>query len=310
MIEDISHGFLKNLKSWSPLVIAPLVACYFKSEMPAWIFMWVLSFTIFAGLKWLTFADFISKQLPANRPSLQHSFIYLICWPGMDARGFFSLSENNTAETNPALDQREWFVASLKMLAGGFLFFVSMPLFYPEHPVITGWLSMTGIVMMLHFGLFHLLSLFWQSKGFNAIPLMNEPLFSWSLGNFWGQRWNLAFRDLANQYVFKKTVRNWGIKGASFAVFVVSGVVHDVVISIPSGGAWGFPSLYFIIQGMGVLFERSVLGKKLKLGKGWTGKTFAFTVLILPLPLLFHSYFIENIIIPMQISINPLLSGK
>ena len=41
---------------------------------------------------------------------------------------------------------------------------------------------MLGIVLTLHFGVFHLLSCFWRTLGFNARPLMNHPMRSTNLG--------------------------------------------------------------------------------------------------------------------------------
>jgi hypothetical protein len=43
---------------------------------------------------------------------------------------------------------------------------------------------MIGIVMVLHFGAFHLRSCAWWDVGVDAQPLMNRPLTATSLGAF------------------------------------------------------------------------------------------------------------------------------
>ncbi len=83
------------------------------------------------------------------------------------------------------------------------------------------------------------------------------------------------------------------------AVFLVSGVVHDFVISVPSGAGLGLPTLYFIIQGVGLLLERSLVGKRIGLGKAVVGRMFCAVVVLAPVVLLFHPPFVERIIVPM-----------
>ena len=52
--------------------------------MPAWLFMWSLSFAIFAALKWMTWWK-ARNRVPAN---VGRSLAYLLAWPGMDAETF------------------------------------------------------------------------------------------------------------------------------------------------------------------------------------------------------------------------------
>ncbi|MEK6248981.1 MAG: membrane bound O-acyl transferase family-domain-containing protein, partial [Planctomycetales bacterium] len=127
----------------------------------------------------------------------------------------------------------------------------------------------------------------------------DSPIQAASLSDFWGKRWNLAFRDLAYRHVFRPVTRRLGVAGATMAVFLVSGVVHDAVISIPAAAGFGLPTLYFVIQGAGVLFERSRFGKRIGISKGKTGRVFCAAIILGPVLLLFHRPFVERVIVPM-----------
>jgi len=119
------------------------------------------------------------------------------------------------------------------------------------------------------------------------------------LAIFWGWPWNLAFWDLAYTHVFRLFVGRIGVSGATLAVFLASGVIHDVVNSLPAGVGYGRPMLYFAIQSMGVLFERSRLGKRMGLGRGFVGRMFCALVTLGPVCVLFHRPFVEQVVIPM-----------
>jgi hypothetical protein len=90
-----------------------------------------------------------------------------------------------------------------------------------------------------------------------------------------------------------------GAAGATLAAFLFSGVIHDLVISVPAGGGYGLPTAYFLLQGVGLLAERSSVGERLKLRRGLRGRLFCAVVTVGPLGLLFHPPFVREIILPM-----------
>ena len=287
-----------RLAAWLPLVILPVAVGFFTFGWPSWVFMWTLAFSIYVGLKWLSFADSIDTcESPARR-----SLGYLLLWPGMDAKSFLA---SPFAVELPSL--RDWVLAFSKVILGLILVMIAVRI-VDHHPMIAGWIGMAGIVFTLHFGLFDLLSVAWKRAGFDAPPIMDAPILASSLSDFWGKRWNLAFRDLAHTYVFRPLVGKLGISGATMAVFVVSGVVHDAVISIPARGGFGLPTIYFVIQGVGVLFERSRLGKRIGTRNGVIGWLFCAVVTLGPVFLLFHQPFVERVVVPMLIAIGSIRS--
>ena len=199
------------------------------------------------------------------KPSLQLSLGYLLFWLGMDAKSFFT----GRAILQPRWS--EWVVACAKIVLGLVLICIAASC-TQQAPIIAGWTGMIGIVFVPHFGLFHLFSLVWRTAGVDALPSMNSPLLAKSLSDFWGKRWNLAFRNLSHAFLFQSTRKRLGVAGATMLVFIVSGVVHDLVISLPAGGGYGLPTLYFLMHGLALLFKQSNISRGLRYRLGWMGE--------------------------------------
>ena len=193
----------------------------------------------------------------------------------------------------------EWTIAGLKILLGIALTWIVARWAWPERPLVAGWIGMVGAIFMLHFGVFHLLSLAWRHAGINAIPLMRNPARATSLGEFWGRRWNTGFHELASRFTFTPLRPSLGVVGAMLTTFLVSGLIHDLVISVPAGGGYGLPTGYFVLQGLGVVSERSRPGRWLGLGRGWRGWMFTVAFTAGPAFWLFPPPFVHNVILPM-----------
>jgi hypothetical protein len=278
-------------RGWELFAALPVTVLLFTpSDWPRWVLMWLLAGTIYFGCKWLTW-----RRTPIARvPAWRHA-AYLLAWPGMDAERF--LSNQPLTETQRPTTF-EWLFAALKLLFGITVFWGVSRLFSTDQTALLGWTGMVGLIFMLHFGSFHLLSCGWRAMGIDARPLMNNPIASTSISDFWGRRWNIAVRDLTHRFLFRPLTIKWGARKATIAGFFVSGIVHDVVISIPARAGYGGPTLYFLIQGFALLAERSKFAKAIGLGSGWRGWLFTVLVLLLPVPLLFHLPFLREVIVP------------
>jgi alginate O-acetyltransferase complex protein AlgI len=173
--------------------------------------------------------------------------------------------------------------------------------------VLEGWLAMIGIVFVLHFGVFHLLSCAWRHIGVATEPLMNWPIFSTSLSEFWSRRWNRAFRDLTHRFLFRPLTPRIGPIPALLVGFLISGAIHDLVISVPAEGGYGGPTAYFAFQGAGIVAERSRMGRRMRLGRGFSGWLFTATVVVGPAGWLFPLAFLERIILPFVAALGGLI---
>ena len=245
---------------------------------PPWMVMWAIAVAVFALCKVLTWR---AGLRPA---SLGRHIAYFIAWPGLDAKAFLGPKTARPPKIS------EWLFATCKMAFGAVVLWGAVP--EVEAPLFRGWVGMLGLIFLLHFGAFHLLSRSWRAAGVEAKPLMQWPIAAASLADFWGRRWNTAFRDLTFHLLFRPLAKSLGARAGLAAGFLFSGLVHDLVISVPAGGGYGWPTLYFTIQGLGLLVER-----KLKLS-GIANRLFTAIVLLAPAAGLFHEPFILNVILP------------
>jgi hypothetical protein len=282
---------------WLPILTLPATAVAFRNLLPAWVFMWVLSFVIYFSLKWLTWWRARSRVAHSTR----RSAAYLLAWPGMDAEAFLDASQR-VMPPAPAT----WLSAIIETALGAILIWVVTRSIPQGEPLLRGWVAMLGLILLLHFGTFQIVSLLWQNIGVKAEPIMSAPLRSTSLGEFWGKRWNLGFRQLAHELIFRPLHRTLGAGAAGFLVFVASGLIHDFVISLPARGGYGLPTLYFLLQGAGVTVERSRFGKRLGLGHGMRGWCFMAVFLTVPIFWLFHPWFVLRVILPFMRAIRAL----
>jgi hypothetical protein len=190
--------------------------------------------------------------------------------------------------------RRAWFWPVANVLIGVTLLWGVARYF--EHPLAAGWVGMVGLILILHFGLFGVLAHVWRALGVPVSPIMRAPIAATSLSEFWGRRWNLAFRDLAHHVVFTPVARCAGHRAATWATFAASGLMHDAVISVPAGAGFGLPTAYFLLQALGLTLERKADRRvRAPVIVKWL-RTHAFTVL--PAFVLFHPPFVERVMIP------------
>lgn len=149
-----------------------------------WQLMWALAIAVYAVCKSSTWLA-ARIQAPAWKQAA-----YMLGWPGMDAASFLG----NAPISRSRCRALEWRAAAARAACGAILVFGMARLIPEQNEYVAGWMGMTGLILMLHFGVFHLLSCLWRSLGAGARPLMDHPLASTSLSEFWGRRAMLSSR--------------------------------------------------------------------------------------------------------------------
>jgi predicted DCC family thiol-disulfide oxidoreductase YuxK len=271
------------LLAWLPLIVLPALALSVAEGLLPWAFMWLMAAAIFFGCKWLTWRTAPPHLRRANGRSLA----YLLAWPGMDAARFLDASHNPLPP-----NRSEWLGTIAHISIGITLIWIVARLALPTSPLLAGWIGMIGLILLLHCGAFHVLSLIYRSAGVDAEPIMHRPTRAANPADFWGNRWNRGFSTLMRRFVQRPLQRRIGLAAALLFAFLVSGVLHELVITLPARGGWGGPTLYFLLQGIGVLALRFI-------ANGGVFKRIATLVLVIaPLPLLFPSLFVQRVVLP------------
>lgn len=290
-----------RVRDWLIALILPLSTILMTRHWPPWAFMWATAFGLGAGLKWLTWAD---ARMGGARPSLFRRLGWFLAWPGLDGRAFLN-------DRVPSLQPRvlDWVLGIVQVFLGTALVVKGFPMLYATQPRLALWVGMIGFACAWHFGLLRLSAMAWLTWGVNAQPIMSSPLRSTSLAEFWGRRWNLAFSIPARRILFLPLARRMGNGAALFSVFVFSGLLHELVISLPAGAGYGRPTAYFLIQAVGVAVERTWAARVNGLPGMISGWLYTAVVLIAPIELLFPACFLNSVMTPFLQTLTTLFLG-
>jgi alginate O-acetyltransferase complex protein AlgI len=158
---------------------------------------------------------------------------------------------------------------------------------------------MVGLSLVLHFGILNLSAAFWRLLGVDVRELFRAPYKARSLKEFWGKRWNIAFSEMTALIVYRP-LKKFGTTQAMIAAFLMSGILHEIAISFPVNSGYGLPLVYFIIHGVLLYAEEKSLFVKRMLTYKAVAHLWVLGWLVLPMPLLFHTGFIENVVKPLR----------
>jgi predicted DCC family thiol-disulfide oxidoreductase YuxK len=276
---------------WIALVALPPLALLIRNRVSPWVLMWLVAAALFFGCKWLTFWRALQQGTHLHFERLPGYFLF---WPGMDATNFLT---SEIRRGNLSEHARRIVASAIQIVTGALALFLVARL--ASIPLLAGWIGMLGMILMLHFGFFRLTAVAWQIAGVDAQPIMDTPIKASSLSDFWGRRWNGAFNQLDIDVLFRPLARSTGAALATIAVFLFSGALHELVISIPARAGYGLPTAYFLLQGSGVLAQR-----RFRLRHSAGGWFVTMIVVAAPAFWLFHPPFVRHVILPFMKAIH------
>lgn len=139
-----------------------------------------------------------------------------------------------------------------------------------------------------HFGALRVMKACLRAAGFPVRTLFPNLLEAQGIGDFWSKRWNVGYSQMMQRVVGRPLEAKFGSSPGVMAVFVASGLLHELAITLPVQNGYGLPTAYFVLHGALALIERSS-------GRSF-GKVFALLTVMLPLGMLFPPAFQEEVI--------------
>jgi hypothetical protein len=151
--------------------------------------------------------------------------------------------------------------------------------------VALSYLSAGGVLLMTETIAFIVILLWLPSGRLLPVPHHN-PFAARTVGDFRGRRWDLWMSDWFRFAMFTPMRRRPVL--AVWLVFFVSGVLHEYVLNltlwiVTGRKLFGSMMLYFLLQGAGVLAERSFLKEQPR-----ANRLFTWLVVLGPAPLVLH----------------------
>lgn len=281
------------------LLLLPLAGVWaFVPGVSAFSQMCGIAISLYLLIKLHTLFDYRATY---DKPPFTYTVAWFLAWPGLNPRQFF----HETAVDPPSA--RAWRFAALKTILGACLLFLVAPLALPAGELLAGWIALVGTALLIHFGAFHALALYWRRRGRDVRPIMNAPIRAASVSEFWSKRWNLAFRDYAHAFVFAPLARRVSPRASIIAGYLFSGAVHELAISVPARAGFGLPTLYFALQALALLLERAAAKAGYRITGSIRGTVWTAIVTTLTAPVLFHPPFVRRVIVPFIESLPPII---
>ena len=224
------------------------------------------------GMKGLVYAEWAGTQ----RLSATRYAVFALLWFGMDP-GSFRMRRTGLGW------KRDIVIGLVLMLAGSLGSWMVWAM---------GWRQILVMFVPMsvgfHFGALRVLKGCLRVAGFPVRTLFPNVLETHGLADFWSRRWNTGYSHMMQRLVGRPVEKMAGRGAGVFAIFLVSGVLHELAITLPVQSGFGLPTLYFALHGLLTLFEQ-------KLGRPF-GKIPTLLVVAVPLGLLFPREFQADVI--------------
>ena len=234
--------------------------------------MIVICSVLLGAMKGMVYAEWAQReQLP-----LGNYLVFAFCWFGMDPQSF--------RKRKKGLTWREDIVWGIGLMMvgtlGGWLVWCS-----GNRQILVMFVPMS---LGFHFGALRVLKGVHRLAGFPVRTLFPNLLKATGNADFWSRRWNVGYSQMMQRIVGRpveaKAGKAWGI----MAVFLMSGLFHEIAITLPVNAGFGLPTIYFVCHGLLVLLE-------MKFGKP-LGKVVTLLAVGLPLGILFPPEFQKEVI--------------
>lgn len=272
VLAAVKKLWVKRLVGWFVVLSGLAIADYVLSGADSIVRMVGICCVLLGGMKGLVYAEWAGEQ----RLTTMRYLVFAFCWFGMDAGSF----RNRRTGLSWKSDISTGFVLMLVGTLGAWLVW-SME----WRQILIMFLPMS---LGFHFGALRVLKGCLRAIGFPVRTLFPNVLEAQGIGDFWSRRWNVGYSQMMQRLVGRPVEDLFGANAGMMAVFITSGVLHELAITVPVQSGYGLPTLYFTLHGILAVLE--------KRRSRPFGKVFALLAVMLPLRLLFPPAFQSEVI--------------
>jgi len=272
VLANVMQTWARRLAGWSMLVAVVAGADFALSGNDPVFRMVGICCVLLGGMKGLVYAEWAGE----HRLTVTRYCVFAFCWFGMDPASFRTRRKGLSWMADVRL-------GLLLMLAGTLGAWLVWLMGW--HQILIMFMPMS---LGFHFGALRILKGGLRAVGFPVRTLFPNVLEAQGIGDFWSRRWNVGYSQMMQRLIGRPVEALAGANAGMMAVFVTSGVLHELAITLPVRSGFGLPTLYFILHGILALLE-----------KRWgrpCGKIPALLAVGLPLGWLFPSAFQQEVI--------------
>lgn len=290
----VGSGFLMSqrdslrwmrLGAWALLFCAVALAHGMMLESHPVARMVGICFVLLAGLKGLVFIEWRAERPQKNTLPLGAYLLFALCWFGMNPGAF--------RQRRRGLRWRsDVWIGLVCMLLGTLGAWLVWHMEWRQVFIVFFPMSLG-----FHFGALRVLKGVFRACGYPVRTLFPNLFSAQGVADFWRRCWNVSYSQMMVRIVGRplgKVLGRGQEKPRSeiilLAIFLGSGLLHELAITLPARAGYGLPTCYFSLHGGFIFIERFL--------SPWMRRVFVALAVVLPLGFLFPSHFQEEVLWP------------
>lgn len=274
VLANVSSAPIRRLLGWSVVIVGVVAANQVLFDSPSLLWMVGICCVLLGGMKGLLYAEWaIREKLPLTR-----YLIFSLLWFGMEPGCF------KTRRTNLSWKQDVGW-GTLWMVIG-----ISASLVVAWMGWHNLWAMFFSMSLAFHYGGLRLLNGCLRAAGFPVRTLFPNLFHTRGIGDFWSTQWNVGYSHMMQRIVGRPVAALVGRPAGMIAIFLSSGLLHELAITLPVKSGYGGPTAYFAFHGWLAWLEK-------KRGRPF-GKIPALLAVVVPLGCLFPATFRNEVMTP------------
>jgi len=272
VLATVKRQWIRRMLGWVVLATVVMGADLALSGGDPVLRMVGICSVLLGGMKGLVYAEWAGKE----KLTILRYGVFACFWFGMDPASFRSRREGLSWKGDVRL-------GILLMLAGTLGAWLVWAMEWRR--ILIMFVPMS---LGFHFGALRVLKGSLRAAGFPVRTLFPNVLETQGIGDFWSRRWNVGYSQMMQRLIGRPVEAFAGTNASVMAVFVTSGVMHELAITLPVSSGFGLPTVYFTLHGLLALLEK-------KRGRPF-GKIPALLAVLVPMGLLFPPTFQKEVI--------------